>query len=195
MEIGELNYFESQEEFRAWLKTNHNKATEVWIGFYKVGAPHKGITYKQAIDEGLCFGWIDGIVKKVDAHSYCHRFTPRTKSSTWSQVNIRRYCELKELGLVHPAGEKTFENRDPRKENLYSFEQKKHELGPAFEKKFKANKKAWKNFMAMPPSYRRTAIWLVISAKQEATKLKRLQALIEDSENGRKIKQLRRAGE
>lgn len=195
MQTGELNYFESQEEFRNWLRSHHDKRTEVWIGFYKVGSAKKGITYKQAVDEALCFGWIDGIVKKIDAHSYCHRFTPRKKSSTWSQVNIRRYCELLELGLVHSAGQNVFENRDLKKEKRYSFEQEKHELPAAFEKKFKANKKAWKHFMERPASYRKPAIWWVISAKQEATRIKRLQTLIEDSENGRKIKLLRRTGE
>jgi uncharacterized protein YdeI (YjbR/CyaY-like superfamily) len=110
-------------------------------------------------------------------------------------VNIRRYCELKELGLVHSAGEKTFENRDLRKENLYSHEQEKKELDPAFEKKFKANKKAWKNFQSMIPSYKKPAIWWVNSAKQEATKLKRLEILIQLSEEGRKIPLLRRKGD
>lgn len=192
MEITDLTFFESQHEFRNWLKANHNKVTDLWIGLYKVGAPQKGLTYRQALDEALCFGWIDGLSKSVDQYSHARRFTPRKKTSIWSQVNIRRYCELQELGLVHAAGKKTFENRDLRKENLYSFEQKTVELDPAFEKKFKANKKAWKNFQSMIASYKKPAIWWVISAKQEATRLKRLEILIQNSEEGRKIPPLRR---
>lgn len=195
MEITNLTFFESQQEFRNWLKANHGKANEVWLGMYKVGAPQKGITYKQAVDEALCFGWIDGIAKSIDKYSHARRFTPRRKSSIWSQVNIRRYCELKELGLVHTAGEHTFENRDLRKENLYSFEQEKHELPAAFEKKIKASKKAWKFFQELTPSVKKPTIWWINSAKQEATKTKRLELLIQCCEEGRKIPMLRRKGE
>jgi uncharacterized protein YdeI (YjbR/CyaY-like superfamily) len=195
MEIGELIFFDSQQEFRRWLQKNYAKATECWVGFYKVAARKKGITYKEALDEALCFGWIDAVKKGIDAERWTNRFTPRKKSSIWSQVNIRRYCELKELGLVHPHGEKVFDTRDLRKQNLYSFEQEKVEFSPAFEKKFKANKKAWKHFQSMPPSYRRAATWLVISAKQEKTRESRLATLMAASEKGEKIKQLKRTGE
>lgn len=193
--LPEGNYFDSPEDFRDWLKTNHNRETEIWLGYYKKDAPIQGIGYKESVDAALCFGWIDGIVKSIDQHRYCRRFTPRKKNSIWSQVNIRRYCELKEMGLVHPAGAKVFDARDERRQNLYSFEQEKHELGSAFEKKFKAKKTAWKNFHAMTPSYRKAATWWVVSAKQESTRLNRLDILIENSQNGRKIPLLRRTGE
>lgn len=195
MEISDLTFFDTQEEFRNWLKKNHSKATDIWLGYYKKGASKTGITYKQAVDQALCFGWIDGIAKSIDEERYCQRFTPRRKTSIWSQVNIRRYCELKELGLVHPAGEKTFDNRDPRKENLYSFEQEKHELPAAYLKQIKANKKAWTFFESLTPSVKKPSIWWINSAKQENTRVKRLATLIQCCEEGRKIPMLRRKGE
>jgi uncharacterized protein YdeI (YjbR/CyaY-like superfamily) len=191
MEMGEIVYFDDQNDFRKWMLKNHNKVNVIRVAYYKKGAPKKNITYKEAVDVALCFGWIDGLAKSIDEHSHCNRFTPRKKNSIWSQVNIRRYCELKELGLVHAAGETVFENRNPERENLYAGEQTKVELTAAHAKKFKANKKAWANFEKMPPSYRHTTIWWVISAKQEETRLKRLEELIHDSEAGIKVKQLR----
>lgn len=191
MKVEDPVYFETADEFREWLKKNHDKAPHLWVAYYKKGAPQTGITYREAVDEALCFGWIDGRVNTIDQHSYAHRYTPRRKGSIWSQVNIRRYCELLEAGRVHPAGKKTFDERDEKKQNLYSFEQEKLDLG-IYEKKFRANKKAWANFNKMIASYRKPAIWWVIGAKQEATRERRLQTLIEYSERGEKIPPLQR---
>ena len=186
-------FFKSANELRKWFQKNHDKISELWIGFYKVGSGKKGISYKEAVDQSLCFGWIDGIRKGIDEESYVTRFTPRKKGSIWSNVNTKRINELINEGSVHPAGLAAFKERTEEKSGVYSFEQDSHKLSPVFEKKFKANKKAWKFFTSQAPWYQRTAIHLVMSAKQEATWLKRLETLISDSENGTTIKQLTRS--
>jgi uncharacterized protein YdeI (YjbR/CyaY-like superfamily) len=154
------------------------------IGFYKVGSGKPGITYKEALDEALCFGWIDGIRKRIDELSYQMRFTPRKPGSIWSAVNIKRVGELKALGRMLPSGLETFEKRDPKKEKLYSFEVAPRQLDPADEKLFKANEPAWAYFQAQAPSYQRAAKHWVTSAKKDETRVKRLATLIDCSERG-----------
>jgi uncharacterized protein YdeI (YjbR/CyaY-like superfamily) len=193
MEMQTPVFFKSANELRKWFQKNHDKISELWIGFYKVGSGKKGISYKEAVDESLCFGWIDGIRKGINEESYGNRFTPRKKSSNWSNVNIKRINELIKEGSVHPAGLAAFKKRTEEKSGVYSFEQDSHKLSPAFEKKFKANKTGWKFFTSQAPWYQRTAIHLVMSAKQEATRIKRLETLISDSEKERTIKQLTRS--
>jgi uncharacterized protein YdeI (YjbR/CyaY-like superfamily) len=190
-----IKYFKTEEDLRKWYMKNHSKLTEQWIGYYKKTSGKPSITYSQAVDQALCFGWIDGIAKGIDENQYCQRFTPRRKNSIWSAVNLKKVDELTKKKLMMPAGMKTYNGRNKNRTNMYSFEQEKHELPSQYEKKFKANKKAWANFQLMAPSYRKPAIWWVISAKQEETQLRRLATLIEDSENGRKIKQMKRPGE
>jgi len=168
---------------------------ELEVGFYKKNASEKGITYKEAVDQALCFGWIDGVRNSVDETRYKNRFTPRKPKSIWSAVNIKRVGELAQLGLMHPAGQKVFDKRDVKKSNLYSFERENVALSEEFEKKFQENKVAWEFFKSKPPSYQKPALWWVMSAKQEETRLKRLTTLIEDSEKGRKISPLRRKSE
>lgn len=185
-------FFSSQQLFHKWLQKNHNKATELWVGFYSVKSGKPSITYKEALDEALCFGWIDGIRKNVDAESYTIRFTPRKKKSIWSNVNTKRMKELIEQGKVQEPGLEAFKQRTAEKAGVYSFEQDSHSLSPAFLKKLKANKKAWKYFSAKAPWYQRTSIHWVMSAKQEATRVKRLETLIRDSENETTIKPLTR---
>jgi uncharacterized protein YdeI (YjbR/CyaY-like superfamily) len=183
----EATFFASEAEWRAWLEANHDTATELVVGFYKVGSGKPSVTYPQAVDQALCFGWIDGVRRSIDGESYSNRFTPRKKDSTWSAVNIKRIGELTEQGKMHAAGLRVFTERDQTKQNRYSNEQEKIELPAEYEAQFRANAAAWEHFQSRPPSYRRTAIWWVISAKQEATRLKRLATLIEDSAAGRKI--------
>ena len=185
-------FFKSLNELHKWFQKNHGKTSEVWIGFYKVNSGKKGISYKEAVDEALCFGWIDGIRKGLDKESYVNRFTPRKKSSNWSHVNIKRINELIEEGRVQPVGLAVFKERTKERSGLYSFEQNSHKLSPAFEKKFKVNKKAWNYFTSKAPWYQRTSIHWVMSAKQEATMLRRLDTLINDSENERTIALLTR---
>ena len=180
-------FFPIQSGLYKWFTRNHKQSDEIWVGYYKKDTGKKSITWQESVDEALCFGWIDGIRKSINEESYKIRFTPRRKGSNWSAVNIKRIKELIKLGLVKPAGLKVFKNRDAKKDEQYSFEQQKVELPKTFEKKIKANSKAWEYFIKLPPYAKRLSTWWVISAKREETKLKRLDILIQCSEEGRKI--------
>jgi uncharacterized protein YdeI (YjbR/CyaY-like superfamily) len=188
----QIKFFKSQAEWRSWLKKNHDKVDEIWIGFYKINSGKEGITYKEALDEALCFGWIDGVRYGVDELSYKNRFTPRRPKSNWSDVNIKRVKELIELGLMQPSGLKAFKEGGEYGLSRYSFEAKTRELAPDYVTKFMKNKAAWEFYNTQPPSYRKSANWWVMSAKQEDTRLKRLNVLIQDSENKLRIKPMRR---
>ena len=183
-------FFASAAAFRKWLEKNHDKKAELWVGLYKKASGKGGLTYREAVDQALCFGWIDGQAKSIDDISYRQRFTPRRKGSIWSAVNIKRVAELQEEGLMHPAGLKTFETRDVTKTGLYSFENEPQSLDKDQEKQFRRHKAAWEFFQAQPPGYKRNAIWWVVSAKRDETKQRRLATLIEDSAAARRIKHL-----
>lgn len=180
-------FFATQAELRRWFSKNHKTAKELLLGYYKVGSGKPSVTWPQTVDEALCFGWIDGVRKSIDGESYTIRFTPRRARSIWSAVNIKRAGELKELGLMKPAGLKTFEQRDPKRAQLYSSEQRTVAWPPTLEKQFKQNKPAWAFFSEQPPGYRKTISWWVISAKKEETQQKRLARLIEMSAAGKRI--------
>jgi uncharacterized protein YdeI (YjbR/CyaY-like superfamily) len=184
-------FFASPTDLREWFEKNHNTEKELWVGFYKTNTGKPSVTWPEAVDQALCFGWIDGVRKSLEEDSYVIRFTPRKPNSIWSAINIKKVEELTKLGLMRPAGTDAFDKRDEKKSRVYSFEQKNIQLDKNFEKQFRQNKKAWKFFQSQPPSYQRPAIWLVISAKQEVTKQKRLSILIKDSEAGQKINPLR----
>ncbi len=188
----EIIFFASPLELRNWLDQNHDTLQELWVGYYKKGAGKPSLTWPESVDQALCFGWIDGIRKSIDADRYTIRFTPRNPKSVWSAINVKRVEELTKLGLMLPAGMKVFEGRDKKKSELYSFEQVSIELNDHYERHFRENEQAWRFFETQAPSYRKTAIWWVISAKQEETRLKRLEILIDDSFHGRKIGPLRR---
>ncbi|HLP11556.1 MAG TPA: YdeI/OmpD-associated family protein [Flavobacteriales bacterium] len=177
-------FFKNQQEFRKWLEKNHAKKTELIVGFHKVDTGKPSMTWSQSVDQALCFGWIDGVRRSVDKDSYCIRFTPRKPTSIWSAINIKKVAELKKQGLMHESGLTAFSKLKAHKSNVYSFEQKEVKFIPAYEKLFKANKKAWNYFQALAPGYKKTSVHHVMSAKQEATQLKRLKALIADSEKG-----------
>jgi len=188
-------FFPSPAAWHAWLEEHHEKHEELWVGFHKVGTGKPSITWPEAVDGALCFGWIDGVRKSLDETSYVIRFTPRRPKSIWSAVNIKRVAELTALGLIRPAGAQAFERRTGNRSEINAYEQRKGaKLSGAYEKQFRANKKAWTFFQAQPPWYRRTASWWVISAKKEETRLKRLAQLIEDSAHERTIAQLERPG-
>jgi len=182
-------HFKSPREFRDWLVKNHATATELFVGFYKTTSGKRGATYAQALDEALCFGWIDAVRRGGEA-TWTIRFTPRRPRSIWSQINIKRIAELKAEGRLHEAGMAAFEARDPARQNRYSYENKTAAFSVEEEAAFRANRKAWDNFCAMPPSYRRPATWWVVSAKRVDTRARRLETLIADSLAGRRIKQL-----
>jgi uncharacterized protein YdeI (YjbR/CyaY-like superfamily) len=182
-----IRFFASSSQFRTWLKKNHGKAQELYVGFHKIGSGKPSITYSEALDEALCFGWIDGVRKSLNSTSYTIRFTPRKPKSTWSMVNTKRVRELAALARMQPAGTRAFEARDESKSKLYSYEAKNRELPGAYVKKLKANGKAWSFFQTQAPYYRRTASWWIVSAKKEETRLKRLDILIQDSAKQRRV--------
>jgi uncharacterized protein YdeI (YjbR/CyaY-like superfamily) len=179
-------FFKTQADLRKWLEKNHDKKGELLIGFYKKGSGKGGITYQQALDEALCFGWIDGVRRGIDEERWSIRFTPRNPRSGWSRVNIKRVKELSDLGLILPSGLEAFEGHESRRTG-YMYEEEMRALTPDLEKRFKQNKKAWQFWEGQPPGYRRTASWYVMSAKREETRLKRLATIIEESKNGRRF--------
>jgi uncharacterized protein YdeI (YjbR/CyaY-like superfamily) len=177
-------FYATPEEWRAWLEAHHDAEREHWVGFHKRASGCPSITWPQAVDEALCFGWIDGIRKRVDATRYTIRFTPRKRSSTWSMVNVRRVGELSAAGLMRPAGIAAFEARTEA--GTYSYEQRDAAaFDPVREARLRGNAAAWEHFSAQPPWYRRTATHWVMSAKREETRDRRLARLIEDSAAGR----------
>lgn len=185
-------FFPTPADFRDWLEEHHARETELLVGFYKKDSGRPSLTWPESVDEALCFGWIDGIRKSLDAESYTIRFTPRRATSNWSAVNIRRMAELEAEGRVRPAGREAFEKRSEAKSGIYAYEQRHTaEFSAADEARFRENAKAWEFFQSLPAGYRKTAIWWVVSAKKDETRQKRLSTLIEDSEHGRRIAQLR----
>jgi uncharacterized protein YdeI (YjbR/CyaY-like superfamily) len=186
-------FFRTPEDFRAWLEEHHADTGELWVGFYKKATGKQTFTWPEAVDQALCFGWIDGIRKSIDEESFTNRFTPRRPRSNWSAVNVKRVEELTELGLMRPEGLAAFEKRLDARSGVYSFEQRGGvELGEEFEGLFRAHPVAWEYFQSRPAGYRRTATWWVMSAKKDETRRKRLATLIEDSAVGRPIKMLDR---
>ena len=190
----DVKFFKTPAEFRRWLQTHHAKSDEVWVGFHKKASGKPSLTWPESVDEALCFGWIDGVRKSVDATSYKNRFTPRRAGSIWSAVNIRRAKALIKDGRMTPAGLAAFKLRDEARSVVYSYERSQAELGEGYERKLRANKRAWSYFQAQPPGYRKTAAWWIISAKREETRLRRLQILIDNSAAGRPVPPLTRPG-
>jgi uncharacterized protein YdeI (YjbR/CyaY-like superfamily) len=177
-------FFAKPSDFRKWLKANHKKETELVVGFYKVGSGIPSMIWSESVDEALCFGWIDGVRKSIDKDSYQIRFTRRKPTSIWSAVNIKKIEELTKQGRMQPAGVESFKNRTQEKSGIYTYENEEAKLSPQFEKLFKANKTAWSYFQSLAQSYRKNSIHWVMRAKQDVTKLKRLNQLIADSEAG-----------
>ena len=147
------------DDFRRWLEEHHAEESELWVGFFKVGTGRPSLTWPESVDEALCFGWIDGVRKKLDEESYVIRFTPRKPTSNWSAKNLARVEELIAEGRMRPAGRKLYEARDPEKQRVYSFERRREaKLEPEQEARFRRNAAAWAFFESQPPGYRRTAL-------------------------------------
>ena len=180
----EPTFFAKPSDFRNWLQKNHKKQTELLVGFYKVGSGKPSITWSQSVDEALCFGWIDGVRKSIDDERYQIRFTQRKSTSIWSAINIKKIEELSKKGLMQPAGLASFEKRTESRSKIYSHEKEEAVLTPNLAKQFKQNKKAWGYFQSLAASYRKISTHWVMSAKQEATRIKRLNQLISDSAAG-----------
>jgi uncharacterized protein YdeI (YjbR/CyaY-like superfamily) len=185
-------FFAKPQQFRTWLKKNYRSCGEQWVGFYRKSSGRLSLTWPESVDEALCFGWIDGLRKGIDGQSYMIRFTPRRPISVWSAVNARRMEELIRQGRVHRAGADAYAKRISTKSGIYSYENRRLAiLDPAAERKFRANRSAWRWFQAQAPGYRQTAIWWVVSAKKAETQAKRLASVIADSNAKRKIRPLR----
>jgi uncharacterized protein YdeI (YjbR/CyaY-like superfamily) len=181
-------FFASAREFRRWLDRHHASATELIVGFFKkkhqTGRP--SLTYKEAVDEALCAGWIDGLTRGLDDARYSVRFTPRRSRSRWSQINIRRVGELAAEGRMTSRGQAVFEAR-ARTSQRYSYETRPRQFPAALRRRFKTDASAWAFFESQPPGYRRTAIWWVVSANRPETRERRLEQLIRCSTRGERL--------
>jgi uncharacterized protein YdeI (YjbR/CyaY-like superfamily) len=186
-------FFKSPQEFYAWLEEHHETEDEVIVGYWKKHTGNPSLTWSQAVDQALCFGWIDGRLNRIDDESHMQRFTPRRPRSNWSKINIEKVARLTEAGLMRPAGLRAFEARSEARSGVYSFEQREQaKLTEDFERRLRANPEAWTYWEQSPPSYRKTATFWVMSAKREETRERRLGQLIEDAANGLQVKPLRR---
>lgn len=185
-------YFTSAEAFRRWLEREHARARELWVGFHKKATGRPSLSWPESVDAALCFGWIDGIRKRIDDARYAIRFIPRRERSIWSAVNLRRVLALRRAGLMRPAGLAAYARRSRERFGIYSYEQRPKTLPPRYQRVIKARPRAWAFFVAQPPGYQRTISWWVVSAKQEATRARRLATLIEHCARGQRIQPLAR---
>jgi len=188
MEPHGVRIFQAAADFRAWLDEHHDTATELWVGYYKKGVPRTSMSYREAVEEALCYGWIDGIGKRIDDEVHTNRFTPRRRTSIWSAVNIAKVAQLRADGRMHPAGIRAFEGRDRRKDAIYAYENAPQEFPPDWQAHFEADATAWAYWQSRTPSYRRTVTYWVMSAKQEATRERRFETLLADCAASRPIK-------
>jgi uncharacterized protein YdeI (YjbR/CyaY-like superfamily) len=180
-------FFPTPAAFRAWLKKHHKTADELWVGYYRRDCGKPSITWQESVDEALCFGWIDGIRKKVSDEAYTNRFTPRRADSNWSAINIAKVAELTKQKRMRAAGLAAFAKRSGAKSRIYTYERVSAEFEPVIGRTFKANKKAWAFFHAQPPYYRKLMTGWVNGAKQEETRLRRLDKLMATCESGRRF--------
>jgi uncharacterized protein YdeI (YjbR/CyaY-like superfamily) len=180
-------FFPTPADFRKWLEKNHDTATELWVGFYRKGSGKPSITWPESVDEALCFGWIDGIRKRIDEISYKIRFTPRRRGSIWSAINIKRARELTKEKRMRPAGLTALAARIENKSGIYSYEQRTAELPEPYVSALKKNKAAWDFFQAQPLSYRKMMSWYIVSAKKEETRSQRLKKLIAASAKRKRL--------
>ena len=184
-------FFANPGELRDWLDANHETADELWLGYWKKGTGRPSVIWTQAVDEALCVGWIDGVLQRIDHERHAQRFTPRRKGSNWSAINVAKVEKLTAEGRMRPAGIRAFEARTPERTGVYSYEREAEPLTDEELARFRSNAAAWADWEGRPPSYRRGATAWVTSAKQPATRERRLATLIEDSSAGRLIRPMR----
>ncbi|MCQ9640024.1 YdeI/OmpD-associated family protein [Chryseobacterium sp. WG14] len=177
----EATFFATKEEFREWLEKHHTEEKELLAGFYKTGSGKPSMSWSESVDQALCFGWIDGVRKSIDHERYSIRFTPRKSGSIWSLINIKKVEELSKAGLMTPSGQQVFALRKEEKSGIYSHEKENILLAPVYKDQFMAHTTAWNFFEAQPPSYKRVIIHWIMSAKQEKTRLSRLEKAIDKS--------------
>jgi uncharacterized protein YdeI (YjbR/CyaY-like superfamily) len=174
------SFFKTLDDFREWLEINHEKETELIVGFYKVGSGKPSMNWSQSVDQALCFGWIDSVRRSIDDESYCIRFTPRKSTSNWSAINLKKIEELTKAGLMKPAGLKALSLRRDIKTEIYSYENEPAILDSNYEKQFREDKIAWDFFMKQAPSYRKAVLRWIMSAAQEKTRESRLEKTIKE---------------
>jgi uncharacterized protein YdeI (YjbR/CyaY-like superfamily) len=180
-------FFKTPAAFRKWLERHAQTKPELLVGFYKADSGKPSITWPESVDEALCFGWIDGVRRRVDEVSYTIRFSPRRATSIWSAINSRRVRQLIDEGRMTPAGMAAFEARRGYKSGIYSYENRPATLVEPYAGMLARNAAARKFFEAQPPSYKRVATWYILSAKKDETRLKRVQTIIELSAAGKRI--------
>ena len=182
----EVTVFDTARDFRAWLERNHEAADSLWVGYYRKGSGKTAMSYSEAVDEALCFGWIDGLTYRVDDEVHTNRFTPRRKTSNWSAINIAKVAELTAAGRMHPAGIRAFEERDRRKDASYSYERGPLELEAAMLERLRADAEALRRWEAETPSFRRQAAYWVMSARRPETRERRFGTLVAEVRAGRR---------
>jgi uncharacterized protein YdeI (YjbR/CyaY-like superfamily) len=183
------NFFESAKDFRRWLKGNADTSSELIVGFHKVGSGRPSMTWSESVDEALCFGWIDGVRKRIDDESYLIRFTPRKPTSIWSAINIAKFQRLQAQGQVTPSGVKAYAHRKDEKSAVYAYEQKlTAELSPQDLRTFRREKTAWAYFEDCPPGYRKQLLHWITAAKRPETRASRLVTLIEACAAGKRLR-------
>jgi uncharacterized protein YdeI (YjbR/CyaY-like superfamily) len=180
-------FFSNQENFRTWLEKHHQEETELVVGFYKVHTQKPSMSWSESVDQALCFGWIDGVRKSIDQESYTIRFTPRKKTSIWSAINIKKVEALTKAGWMTEEGLKAFALRSEERSRIYSHEKAPSLLTPEFEQQFKANQLAWDYFNEQAPSYKKVMIHWIMSAKQEKTRVSRLEKAINTSADQKRM--------
>jgi uncharacterized protein YdeI (YjbR/CyaY-like superfamily) len=190
MEPHDVRFFATPAELRDWFDANHDTTDELWLGYYKKASGRPSVDWSQVVDEALCVGWIDGVRKSIDDEVSVQRLTPRRKGSTWSAINVGKVAVLGEQGRMRPAGLAAFAARTDGNTAIYSYEQPPSTLSDAELARFQADDAAWADWERRTPSYRRVATHWITTAKQAATRDRRLSTLIEDSAAGRPLKHL-----
>jgi uncharacterized protein YdeI (YjbR/CyaY-like superfamily) len=176
----EVTVFPDAAAFRSWLERHHAETPELWVGYYRKATGKTSLLYEAAVDEALCFGWIDGLTFRIDDEVHANRFTPRRRGSGWSAKNVRRAEELIRAGRMTPSGQKAFEERRMTDAGrLYAYETRPRELPENYERQVRANPAAWSVWTEQTPSFRRTATWWVVGAKREETRQRHLDQLID----------------
>jgi uncharacterized protein YdeI (YjbR/CyaY-like superfamily) len=183
-------FFASRATLRTWFEEHHAEVRELWIGFYKKGSGRSGVSYDDAVEESLCFGWIDGIVKRVDELRYMHRFSPRTPRSPWSKLNVERARRLEVEGRMHPAGWAALERRTADRTGIYAYERRPKVLDRASLDVLRGDAEAWEFYQRQTPSYRRTVAHWVLSGKRPETRERRIRVVLRASRARRRIDQL-----
>ena len=181
-------FFDDAEDFRAWLEANHDTATELWMGLNKKHVEPRGLTWAEAVREALCFGWIDSVAQRIDEDAVRQRWTPRKPGSSWSTININAVAELTSAGRMHPAGIAAFGRRREDRSGIYAYENRERTWPDEFEARLRANPRAAAFGDGATPSYRKAVTNWVVTAKQEATREKRMAELIDDCANLRLVK-------